>query len=187
MKVYDMLIIPIQFAMTLYLLRVFKPILDSVTYKMLVVALALDILAMFDHALFPLSSFMIIVTILKFYDRGMWSIMYAIAANFAMYLVYSNVPMGGYFVTAVNYYIGYALMSSITRDAYFLKNVFYYASLKHLVIAAGYWLMAHKVSNYISGGLSVVIMYYMVRATLYYFKHFEGYHGTKIPIKHQAK
>ncbi len=169
MKDYSLIVLPFQLIATLYILRHFRPRLSLVTYTLVIGSLGFDLAALFYSPLFPLSSFLIIVTVLRYYGKNWVSVGYAAVANTCMYLVYAQVPMGEFFVTAVNYYIAYTAMQCLTTNEFFLKNALYYAALKHLSIAAGRWFSIPAVFEFIADGLSVIVSYYLVRASHYYY------------------
>jgi hypothetical protein len=77
--------------------------------------------------------------------------------------------MGSYFVTAINYYVAYNVMQRLTVNEIYLKNALYYASIKHLSVTAGYWFAMPAVFEIIADCLSVIVSYYLLRASHYYF------------------
>jgi hypothetical protein len=107
------------------------------------------------------------------YGKSWWSVAAVTAMNGLMFLGYFMVPMGQYYVTAVNYYTAYTIMQSNALNEVYLKNVLFYASAKHLCRATAWWVFTAEM-NYAVDVLSVVVVYYMVRTTLYYYR------GTKL-------
>lgn len=170
MKDYSFIVLPFQIVLSVFIARIFRAIVPRQTYIVMLIAMTLDLIAITQEKIFPLASFFVIVAILRYYGKDWWSVLYAFAFNFFMYIVYAKVPMGAYFVTAANYYIAYTVMQTLTKNEFYIKNVLYYASLKHLTLAAGYWLANEDKFLYIVNGLSVVIAYFMIRASIYYHR-----------------
>lgn len=169
MKDYSLIVLPFQLIATFYILRHFRPRLATPTFLMVIGSLTFDLAAVVYAPLFPLPSFLIIGTVLRYYGSSWVSVGYAAVANALMYVVYSRVPMGEFFVTAVNYYVAYTAMQCLTTNEFFIKNALYYAALKHLSIAADKWFNIPSVFEFIADGLSVIVAYYLVRASYYYY------------------
>jgi hypothetical protein len=168
METHSLIVIPFQLIFSIFLVRAVFSRVDCVTYVLICIALAVDFIGMFIPDFLPLSSFLLIFAFLRYYDKGNWAKVYALGFNFFMYLIYSKIPMGAYFVTAVNYYVAYTVMQSTEENEIFIKNILYYASLRHLSIVAGYWLASKIMFAYVAEFFSVVVVYYMIRAIMYY-------------------
>ena len=168
-----LLILPFQIILSGFILWRFRKTLSTLVYSLVAIALSVDLAAMFDPMLFSLASFLIVVALLKYYGKSWWSVAAVTVMNALMFLGYSKIPMGQYYVTAVNYYTAYTIMQANALNEVYLKNVLFYASVKHLCRASAWWVFTTEM-NYAVEILSVVVVYYMVRTTLYYYR------GTKL-------
>jgi hypothetical protein len=173
MATSTLFIIPFQVILSWLILRRFRGVIPAPVYSLVVIALVIDLAAMFNPNLFPLSSYLITVALLRYYGKSWWSVAAVTAMNGLMFLGYFMVPMGQYYVTAVSYYTAYTIMQSNALNEVYLKNVLFYASAKHLCRATAWWVFTAEM-NYAVDVLSVVVVYYMVRTTLYYYR------GTKL-------
>ena len=169
MTTYNLIVLPFQLVASVLLLRFFRPRMTRTKFILVAGSLGLDSVSLLWQPLFPLSSCVIIVTLLLYYGRDWTSVIYVLAANAAMFVIYSKVPMGAYFVTAINYYVAYNIKQRLTVNEIYLKNALYYASMKHLSLTAGYWFAAPATFELIADCLSVIVSYYLLRASLYYF------------------
>lgn len=169
MSGYSWAVIPFQGIMTLYLIRMlaYKGI-PLFTFVLISVALIVDMMAMFYSELFPLSSFLIVCALLRFYEKSWYQKLGILAMNALMLFAYHGVPMGSEFITAVNYFVAFAVMASNTENEIYLKNVVYYGAAKHFAIAAHYW-SPYKWAGYMPYVFSALVIYYMLRASWYYY------------------
>lgn len=168
MQEYSVIVAPFQFTLSIFILRHLWPKIERVSYALAAVTVALDFLALFEPELFPLSSFCIIATILRYHGKSWGSVGFAFGMNGLMYVLYSKVPLGEFFVTAVNYYVAYNLLQALSDNEVYLKNALYYAAVKHLSIAATFWFDYPTLFRFSANAFSVVVSYYLIRASLYY-------------------
>lgn len=168
---YSLIVLPFQLMATAFILRHFSRRVAPTTFALFAICLVLDLTALIFPSVFPLSSFTIIITVLRHYGKSWGAVGAAFIINAIMYGIYSKVPMGAFFVTAVNYYIAYNVMQCLTVNEVYIKNALYYAALKHLAVAAGHWFGEQAFFEFIADALSVIVSYYLVRASVYYYKH----------------
>ena len=179
MTEYSAIVAPFQLILSFFVLRYLYHRLSPPTFLVIAITVFADFCALFDSSVFPLSSFFIIVAILRYHEKSWATVLYAFAMNAGMYVVYAKIPYGQFFVTAVNYYVAYNVLNAFSTNEIHIKNALYYASLKHLAVASTFWFDAPVFFRVATDSLSVIVSYYLVRASLYYLAKGKEANATK--------
>jgi hypothetical protein len=74
MATSTLFIIPFQVILSWLILRRFRGVIPAPVYSLVVIALVIDLAAMFNPNLFPLSSYLITVALLRYYGKSWWSV-----------------------------------------------------------------------------------------------------------------
>lgn len=163
------IVLPFEMFLAYYIIRTFKARTAPVTFWIITASLVLDCIATVWHSLFPLASMLIIIAIKLYYGRHVWkTIGVVLAINSGLFAFFVQVPNGHYFATAVNYYISYAIIHTLTLNEIYIKRILLIATVKHLILTGGGGIISKDIDDKMAFAASIAIVYYMVEAALYY-------------------
>jgi hypothetical protein len=168
------IVLPFEMILTYYIIRTFKPRTTPATFYIITAALVLDCIAIIWHSLFPLASMLIIIAIKLYYGRHIWkTIGVVFAINSGLFAFFVQLPNGHYFATAVNYYISYAIIHTLTLNEIYIKRILLIATVKHLILTGSGRIFSKDIDEKMVFATSIAIVYYMVKAALYYREQYD--------------
>lgn len=163
------IVLPFEILFAYYIIKTFRNKTDNITFWIIAASLALDCAAVIWHQLFPLASMLIIIALKLYYKRNVWrTISVVLVINSMLFMFFVQVPNGHYFATAVNYYISYAIIHTLTLNEIYVKRILLIATVKHLFLTGGGEIISKQVDEKVVFAASLAIVYYMVKAAFYY-------------------
>jgi hypothetical protein len=165
------IVLPFEIIFTYYVASVFKTRTNKITWMTIVAALALNSAATIWNELFPLASMLCIIAIKLYYNRHIWyTFVVVLIINSFMLFFFLQVPNGHFFAAAVNYYICYAVIHTLTLNEIYAKRILLIATVKYLFLTGGGTVFSKDIDEKIIFAASMLIIYYLIKVTQYYRK-----------------